>query len=167
MFGGFCCNEKILCLSFTFCHGFIEHIQTLWFYRDYFLSNHPCDTSGIMINIQNDVFAFLNIATDTSPDVQHFKELQDDVQRELQNCAKKKEELQIRRRRRRGPLRRTDRLERFCKKMSELSETFSGTGDVAKAIDPRVGGGLIGALSMLFQVCGVVNPAIAVLFLLF
>jgi hypothetical protein len=51
--------------------------------------------------------------------------------------------------------------------MSELLETFSGTGDVAKAIDPRVGGGLIGALSMLFQVCGVVNPAIAVLFLLF
>ncbi|RYO64861.1 hypothetical protein AA0113_g5780 [Alternaria arborescens] len=36
--------------------------------------------------------------------------------------------------------------------MSELLETFSGTGDVAKAIDPRVGGGLIGALSMLFQV---------------
>ncbi|KAH6857727.1 hypothetical protein B0T12DRAFT_411157 [Alternaria alternata] len=119
----------------------------------------------MMLDNQNGVSAFLNIATDTDTHVQQFKELQDGVQRELQDCTKKKEELQIRRRRRHGPLRKTDRLERFCKKMSELLETFSGTADVAKAIDSRVGGALIGALSMLFQVSDVANVAVAILFL--
>jgi hypothetical protein len=152
-------------LVIHFCHGFIERIQTLWFYCDSFPSNPSCDTSGMMLDNQNGVSAFLNIATDTDTHVQQFKELQDGVQRELQDCTKKKEELQIRRRRRHGPLRKTDRLERFCKKMSELLETFSGTADVAKAIDSRVGGALIGALSMLFQVSDVANVAVAILFL--
>jgi hypothetical protein len=84
--------------------------------------------------------------------IKKLRDLQAEVQKVLNECKSKKEELDQRRSGRNAVIRKTIALQNFCTRMSELLESFPGIGGAAKAADQQIGGGLVSCLVSLFQV---------------
>lgn len=88
----------------------------------------------------------------TTGTMKTIEELRAEVKEEFERCKVIKEGLDGRRGRRNRVFRKTVALQDFCAKMSKLIESFPGINDAARAGDPRIGGGLVACLSLLFQV---------------